>query len=990
MIRITDLNKTFYSGKRNGLHVIKDITLDIPERGMVAIFGRSGCGKTTLLNLIGGLETADSGEVLIDGRRMSPSADALRNEYVGYVFQNYNLRRDVNCAEAVADALRLMGIRDKKLIDERVASALRCVGMEKYAKRMPSTLSGGQQQRIAIARAIVKRPKIILADEPTGNLDEANTAMIMELLHEISRECLVLLVTHEEELIGKFADSVISLSDGRAISFDENDEKSSKEGLPIVNRDVIYLGDMEKRLIDNGDVLIERYGEDIKKPILLRIVNTSEGIFLEIENDGVKVLDGTSGLQLSSLPAPRAKDMTLTEEKVPSESGEHIDELRRVLSEPPRGVKRGRYGALFGFAQSIKSGYKKNFTKTKKSRKSLIACMLLFSMVLVFAAAVLGTNFVSATEADGARSRYTFYVFSGDGVTSSKILDSIGDAECAIDFARLHYGMVLGDEEITLNQTVFETFSPGMIYFDAFGSNAVFLDTTLIEDKAPIVGKISELSDDEVVISSALADSLLEESNLGYVESYKDLLGMSVFYPSVRVVGVVESSEEAVYFSPVGLANYVNEYRDGVYRADEFYTELKSGEVTVAKGIYSESAPPAIGSQITLQGIPLTVKEIISYYNSYAEYIEALSIEKLPLEEYVTEKYSKAEPSAEEMAALCDAHYFDYLDYYYSELDAFIRSNARMTLGELSVWYYIERGLSDAKYSFTEGGEEYYSATLYKRARGEYPKRSELAGGSQSLSSYLFDAYTKYADEYNSSYRTDLRHSSTSYLISDEDYITLSKTYGKSSDGVGISDNANLYYYNDDRGNLNTIPLVYTVIHSSNPNITEKWIEKSFGGMKTGAPDIDFVVTPRGIYENAISESREVMLVTGIGLLVMLIVMSLCMYFIMRSSLIGSVREVGIYRAIGVSRRNIIFKYFTEALTLSTLTVLVGYLFASGFIWICSSRSSLVAKTVFFYPPAYALALFVILMGVTLLLGVLPVFMLLRKSPGEILAKYDI
>ena len=188
MISIKGLNKFFNKGKQNEIHVINDVSLQLPEKGMVAIFGKSGCGKTTLLNVIGGLDSFDDGELYIENKDVRKNTDDIRNRYIGYIFQNYNLNKAESCFDNVAAALRLCGMTDEREIAERVMAALKNVGMENYAKRYPDTLSGGQQQRIAIARAIVKNPKIILADEPTGNLDEANTVMIMDLLKAISRE----------------------------------------------------------------------------------------------------------------------------------------------------------------------------------------------------------------------------------------------------------------------------------------------------------------------------------------------------------------------------------------------------------------------------------------------------------------------------------------------------------------------------------------------------------------------------------------------------------------------------------------------------------------------------------------------------------------------------------------------------------------------------------------------------------------------------------
>ncbi|MBP3396620.1 MAG: ABC transporter ATP-binding protein [Clostridia bacterium] len=223
MIELKHLHKFFNKGKQNEIHVINDVTLSLPERGMVAVFGRSGCGKTTLLNVIGGLDRFGSGTLTIDGQSIKNDTDTIRNRYIGYIFQNYNLSKEESCYDNVANALRLCGMADGKEMEERVNAALANVGMEHYAARTPDTLSGGQQQRIAIARAIVKNPRIILADEPTGNLDEANTVMIMDLLKQIAKDHLVLLVTHEANLVDYYCDTVVELQDGAVVSVWQNE-----------------------------------------------------------------------------------------------------------------------------------------------------------------------------------------------------------------------------------------------------------------------------------------------------------------------------------------------------------------------------------------------------------------------------------------------------------------------------------------------------------------------------------------------------------------------------------------------------------------------------------------------------------------------------------------------------------------------------------------------------------------------------------------------
>ena len=258
MIRLEKLNKYYNRRKRNENHVLRDLSLELPERGLVAIFGRSGCGKTTLLSVIGGMDTQSDGSVTYLDRDTRREYDRYRNETVGYVFQSYLLQSGETVYQNVAAALTLVGITEPETVERRVSAALRAVGMERYRDRLPGTLSGGQQQRVAIARAIVKNPPILLADEPTGNLDEANTVAIMELLRAISREHLVLLVTHEEDLVKRYADRVITLSDGEIVSDTENAQTLTDT--PEDTRK-IYLGDLPMESQSVGGVTLRRYGK---------------------------------------------------------------------------------------------------------------------------------------------------------------------------------------------------------------------------------------------------------------------------------------------------------------------------------------------------------------------------------------------------------------------------------------------------------------------------------------------------------------------------------------------------------------------------------------------------------------------------------------------------------------------------------------------------------------------------------------------------------
>ena len=217
MLELLDVKKV-YKTKVGDTNALNGLTVTLPDKGLVFVTGKSGCGKTTLLNCVGGLDGIDGGDIVIDGKRFSEFSvkdyDSYRNTFIGFVFQEYNLLPDYNIEKNIKIATELQGIETTK---ETIDEILKMVDLEGLNLRKPSELSGGQKQRVAIARALVKNPKIIMADEPTGALDSATGIQVMETLQKLSKTKLVMIVSHDLELAEKFADRIIRLVDGRLV-----------------------------------------------------------------------------------------------------------------------------------------------------------------------------------------------------------------------------------------------------------------------------------------------------------------------------------------------------------------------------------------------------------------------------------------------------------------------------------------------------------------------------------------------------------------------------------------------------------------------------------------------------------------------------------------------------------------------------------------------------------------------------------------------------
>ena len=216
MIEITDLHKSYKTGSSE-LHVLKGINFNVKEGELVAIMGSSGSGKSTLLNILGILDEADSGSYHLDGvpiKKLNETiASSYRNQFLGFVFQSFNLINYKSALDNVAMPLYYQGIKRKER-NEIAMGYLQKVGLETHSHHLPSELSGGQKQRVAIARAMASKPKVLLADEPTGALDTKTSYEVMQLIQEINDEGkTILIVTHEPDIAAMCKRNVV-LKDG--------------------------------------------------------------------------------------------------------------------------------------------------------------------------------------------------------------------------------------------------------------------------------------------------------------------------------------------------------------------------------------------------------------------------------------------------------------------------------------------------------------------------------------------------------------------------------------------------------------------------------------------------------------------------------------------------------------------------------------------------------------------------------------------------------
>ena len=295
MLELNHVNKYFNKGKKNQVHVIDNTSIKLESHGLVALLGPSGCGKTTLLNTIGGLDKVKSGSIYINGKKInsifSHKVDTIRNLEIGYIFQDYKLIDNLSVFDNVALVLTMIGIKDKKEIKKRVEYVLNKVGMLRFQKRPAGMLSGGERQRVGIARAIVKDPSIILADEPTGNLDSKNSLEVMKIIKAISKDRLVILVTHEQNLAKFYASRIIEIKDGKVINDYLNDHVDELD-YEIDNR--FYLKDFKEHLETNEGIHI--YSDQNQK-LDIDIVVKNGNIYIQSKTKKIEVVDENSSIE---------------------------------------------------------------------------------------------------------------------------------------------------------------------------------------------------------------------------------------------------------------------------------------------------------------------------------------------------------------------------------------------------------------------------------------------------------------------------------------------------------------------------------------------------------------------------------------------------------------------------------------------------------------------------------------------------------------------
>ncbi len=584
MIKIEKVNKYFNKHKKNQIHVINNTSLEFGENGLVALLGHSGSGKTTLLNAIGGLDKVNKGKIYINGekitKRTSHKIDKIRNLNIGYIFQDYKLIDNMTVFENVAMVLRMLGIKDKKEIKSRVEYVLNCVNMYRYRNRLASMLSGGERQRVGIARAIVKNPNIVIADEPTGNLDSQNSLEIMNIIKAISKNRLVILVTHEVDLAKFYASRIIEITDGKV---EKDYENLDSKDLDYRIDNKIYLKDFEKNeTINKDNINLKIYGEE-KDNLDLQIVIKNGNIYVKSANKKVEVIDDTSSIEFVDDHYKKI-DKTIYQE--------YDYDLSKAIK---KNIKP-KYSSIYSIPKSIIKGFKK-IASYSILKKLLLIGFFVSAMFIVYAISNMAGT-LKVEDKDFISRNKNYLEVKLPSLKVEEYLKYEQDEN-------INYIMP-GNSNISFSIKNEDYYQTSKMNAQLSGSLS---SINMISNEDIIQGRMPE-NEYELVIDNMIIDKMLSSNTLvahAGIKSGTELLEKEVYMKNMKpfkIVGVINKNSPCIYAYESNFINILSnsegsENNMGIMIADTVNQneqevnvinyKLKMDEITLKKGRLPEN-----------------------------------------------------------------------------------------------------------------------------------------------------------------------------------------------------------------------------------------------------------------------------------------------------------------------------------------------------------------------------------------------------------------
>lgn len=875
MIKVNNLQKYFNKNKQNEIHVINDISLDFPSSGLVVLLGASGSGKTTLLNVIGGLDKVQSGNIQLNesiiNKYNANLWDQIRTQQIGYVFQNYNLLKDMSVFDNIAFVLKMVGLQDKAEIERRVHYVLKAVNMFKYRKRLASQLSGGQQQRVAIARALVKNPNIVIADEPTGNLDSQNTLEVMNILKVISKQKLVVLVTHETNIAKFYGDRIIEIKDGK-VEKDYNVQQDEEHSFEFDN--LIYLKELNKLSSQSDKIVnLDIYSDDSSelKDLKVKLILKNNTLYLDVDSNinKVRLLQENAGVAL-------VDDFKQTKSR--EEITNTQFDLAEIEIDESIKVKQKHKSKMSLSIKNLLHLVVKKLSVSSKKSKLMYGAFILSGILMAFASSYL----FAALHV----SPYDFMMYQDNYITIGKY-EEYDDAQNLPDYDTFLQTLYEVDQDATINMyqngtnlSIWEPRRDSVLYINqGYGSvysfSGVFDDVASLGSSDLIRGRLPQ-NDFEFVIDITQANDLLEN----YANDYGIWSLDSLMQETVRM-SLTREFEQTAEMSLVGIVD------TGV---PVTYLSASMMELLTQQEIYTSS---------------------VSYEYNGNEYSYNLNVRNsLPLELIQSEN--------------------DLLDF-------------SLVAGSLPAENSNQVLLSQSYY------DDIFANTYVEVQNFTFPFTLSYEQGDETKELVLSGVY----DDYE-----------------------LGLTFF-------VSQTQNLIKFRYENLRNSDVDYNQIMVLSNNPTAMISKLNES---------DISSYYNLQEAQDMAQATIVINVLSVASIVVVLLLLNGLGFYFISRSNMMNRIYEVSVYRALGVKKKDVIKLFLLEIAILISITSLLGYILGTIFaaqVQVLFAQFQL--ESAFFVVNLWSiLSGLVVMIGLDVVFGLLPVWSLLRKTPSEIMSKYDI
>ncbi len=606
MIKLRNIVKYYNRNRSNQYQVCKNISLEFEESGLVVILGPSGSGKTTLLNILSGMDKYQSGQYDFNGeifeKYRSRKWDKLRRNEIGYIYQDYHLLKELTVGENIEIVLKMCGLTDIVVIERRIEELLDVVGLLEYKDRLAKQLSGGQQQRVAFVRALAKDPKIILADEPTGNVDSKTTIELMNVLKSISQTKLVIMVTHERKLADHYADRIIEIENGMIATDVENKQKKD---LALLQEQIIYLKDYDTSKVMSDQLEVKRYVKD-KNPTKMDVslIERNETLYVHVESKLNKKLKFVNQENEIEIKDESSKNAIITQPI-------NIEPLVKENAVAPK--------AAITLRDSLRYARRK-FNSLTYGGKLLFFVLAIVGIIASLGIGMLGE--VNRVEQTIASENRNYIQVTTDRISYEELLA---------------FDQIEGVEQVVLINREMRFYIESEKYYEINSSlqlSALPVDIEYLDETKIMYGEMPD--DYEIVIDKSIADEMIYLYKIRGIETYEDILNCS-FKLQASGADTDLPHDNALYFQISGIAE---DFSRSVWMKEDLMYSF------VTPNLISDSV---LGEYFTIiEGtMPTNIREVVLHEES-----PFLRMENRPLSIGITTgeynisgvyKYTKAE-----------------------------------------------------------------------------------------------------------------------------------------------------------------------------------------------------------------------------------------------------------------------------------------------------------------------------------------------------------